>query len=303
MQELVFLKLGGSLITDKTRPYTARMDKLADLSSQIARALQTQPELLLVLGHGSGSFGHTAAKKYGTREAPPPGPPPSSAKTGGEDSAPLRLPSLSPKMGGVARRAEGGTYWHGFAEVWYQASRLNRYVIQALHEAGLPAMTFSPAASVWSEDGRVAGWDLSQITYALERGILPVIHGDVIFDRAKGGTILSTEDLFEHLARELRPGRILLAGLEEAVWADFPARRHRVEVLTRESFDKISGGVGEASGADVTGGMQSKVQQMLELVEQAPGLQALIFSGEGPGNLEKALKGESIGTLVTKTGL
>ena len=68
MPELVFLKLGGSLITDKTQAYTARLEKLTDLARQIARALQTQPELRLVLGHGSGSFGHTAAKKYGTRD-------------------------------------------------------------------------------------------------------------------------------------------------------------------------------------------------------------------------------------------
>jgi isopentenyl phosphate kinase len=173
-------------------------------------------------------------------------------------------------------------------------------VIQALHEAGVPAMTFSPAASVWAQDGKVLKWDLSQIEYALERGIVPVVHGDVIFDRAKGGTILSTEDLFEHLARELHPARILLAGLEEAVWADFPARRHRVEVLTRASFNEISTGIGESAGADVTGGMQSKVQQMLNLVEQVPGLQALIFSGEGQDNLEKALKGENIGTTVIR---
>ena len=287
MRELVFLKLGGSLITDKTKPYSARLDTLGNLGSQIAHALQTQPELRLVLGHGSGSFGHTAAKEYRTRDGLP---------------APLHLPPFASQMRGVARRAEGGggRYWQGFTEVWYQASTLNRYVIRALREAGVAAMTFSPAASVWSENGQVVQWDISQIEAALEGGILPVVHGDVIFDRAKGGTILSTEDLFEHLALELRPRRILLAGLEDAVWADFPARRHRVEVLTRESFNEISRGVGKASGADVTGGMGSKVRQMLDLVEQVPGLQALIFSGEGDGNLEKALKGEHIGTLVTK---
>lgn len=293
MQQLVLLKLGGSLITDKTQAYTARHDKLEDLASQISRALHSDPDLRLVLGHGSGSFGHVAAKKYGTRDGitpSPPAPPPQ-----GEGSK-------SPSPPGRGVRGEGD-YWPGFAEVWYQASTLNRYVIQALHKAGVPAITFSPVASVWSENGQVAKWGLSQIEYALGKNLVPVVHGDVIFDRAKGGTILSTEDLFEHLARELRPGRILLAGLEEAVWADFPARKHRVEVLTRKSFNEIRSGVGGSIGADVTGGMQSKVEQMLALVDQVPGLQALIFSGENHENLEKALKGENIGTVIRTTGL
>ena len=288
MPELVLLKLGGSLITDKTQAYTVRQDKLADLAKQIASALQTQPELRLVLGHGSGSFGHTAAKKYKTRDGLPP-----SFSSNFEEEPPSQPPPFSEKIGEEQ-------YWNGFAEVWYQATTLNRYVIQALNEAGIPAMTFSPAASVWSDNGKVAKWDLSHIEYALERGIVPVVHGDVIFDKAKGGTILSTEDLFEHLAKAMRPGRILLAGLEEAVWADFPARRHRVERLTRGSFSEISKGIGQATGADVTGGMESKVNQMLELVDEIPGLSALIFSGELPGNLEKALKGENLGTLIVK---
>jgi isopentenyl phosphate kinase len=296
MRQLVLLKLGGSLITDKTQAYTARHKVLADLALQISRALQSDPDLRLLLGHGSGSFGHVAAKKYRTRDGVSPSPLTPLPK--GEGKSPP-----SPRGRGAGRRAEPveageGNYWPGFAEVWYQATTLNRYVIQALHEAGVPAITFSPAASVWSENGRVENWDLSQIRYALEKGLVPVVHGDVIFDRAKGGTILSTEDLFEHLARELRPERILLAGLEAAVWADFPARKHRMEVLTRASFEEIRAGIGASVGADVTGGMQSKVEQMLALVEQIPGLGAVIFSGEGTGNLEKALRGENIGTLV-----
>ena len=67
-KEIVFLKLGGSLITDKDKPYTPRLDKLANLSLEIKTVLDSIPELVLILGHGSGSFGHTAAKKHGTRD-------------------------------------------------------------------------------------------------------------------------------------------------------------------------------------------------------------------------------------------
>ena len=50
MKELVFLKLGGSLITDKTQPYTPLLDMMDDLALQIATTLQTQPNLRLVIG-------------------------------------------------------------------------------------------------------------------------------------------------------------------------------------------------------------------------------------------------------------
>lgn len=266
------------MITDKTRPYTPRLDKLANLATEIAQTLQTHPNLLLVLGHGSGSFGHTAAKEYGTRDGV---------------LAHLRHNSLNSQ-----RETEENKYWQGFAKVWYQATNLNRYVIHALHDAGLPAITFSPLASVWSEERQIAQWDVSHIQAALEHGLLPVVHGDVILDRTKGGTILSTEELFDYLARALRPQRVLLAGLEAGIWADFPARRHKVERVTRASFYEIGQGVGKAAGADVTGGMEAKVRQMLDLVEAVPGLAAQIFSGEPKGHLERVLAGETLGTLI-----
>jgi isopentenyl phosphate kinase len=133
---------------------------------------------------------------------------------------------------------------------------------------------------------------------ALAAGLVPVVYGDVIFDEVRAGTILSTEDLFEQLARELKPQRILLAGLEGAVWADFPERKQRLAKISPDSFDKIKARVGGSLAADVTGGMDSKVRQMLDLVTKNPGLSAQIFSGEEPGNILKALAGESLGTIL-----
>jgi len=260
---LVFLKLGGSLITDKTRPYTPRLDTLDILALQIAVALQENMDLHLVLGHGSGSFGHQAASQFGTR-------------------------------GGVS----GPEAWRGFAEVWYQASALNRLVVEALRSAGLPAVTLAPVSAVMSREGQVIAWNLAPLKAALANGLLPVIHGDVVFDEARGGTILSTEDLFAHLALRLQPKRILLAGLEAGVWEDFPARTRLIEEMTPQIFTQQAPGLGGSTGADVTGGMQAKVTGMLRLVEQVPGVEVLIFSGEKPGNVRLALQGENPGTRL-----
>jgi isopentenyl phosphate kinase len=134
---------------------------------------------------------------------------------------------------------------------------------------------------------------------ALAAGIVPVIYGDVAFDEVRGGTILSTEDLFSHLARALNPERVLLAGLESAIWEDFPTRTRKIETITPKTFAEISARVGKAEGADVTGGMEDKVTQMLDLVQHNPELKIQIFSGTEPGNIMRALTGETLGTVIT----
>ncbi len=272
MSEIIFLKLGGSLITDKTKPYTPRLESLERLAREIKTALSDKPEMRLVLGHGSGSFGHYAVKES---LEPHPYPPPADDGEEGE-----RL------------------YWHGFAEVWYQASQLNRHVMDALHMAGVPAISFPPSAMARAKDGRIESWDISPIETALAAGLVPVIYGDIAFDPVKGGTILSTEMLVFHLAHRLQPRTILLAGLEAGVWADFPSRQKRVERVTAATFDALSGEIGGSHGTDVTGGMRSKVEEMLELVRQLPQVTVQIFSGEEVGNVEEALRGAVLGTLI-----
>ena len=282
-KEIVFLKLGGSLITDKDKPYTPRLDKLSELALEIKTVLDSTPELVLILGHGSGSFGHTAAKKYGTRDG----------------VAPLRLPPFSPKMGGEKEGGEGNYYWKGFAEVRFHAAELTRYVMQTLLEAGVPAIPFSPSASMVSFNRKVTSHNVLAIRKALDVHLLPVVHGDVAFDEALGGTILSTEDVFAFLAEQFHPTRILLAGIEAGVWQDFPARNMLVKQIQLSDYEKMRAGIGGSASTDVTGGMKAKVEEMLELIKKNKGLTVQIFSAEESGHLTRALNGENVGTLLS----
>jgi isopentenyl phosphate kinase len=272
MDKLVFLKLGGSLITDKNQPYTIRLDKLAQVAHEIKSALSRITDLHLILGHGSGSFGHYAVKEH----------------------APFLL---SPTFQGKWEEVDEG--WQGFSEVWFRASQLNRCVIEALHEANVPVITLPPSALVDARDGIIKHWDLTSLRAALQTGLIPVIYGDIVFDVVNGGTILSTEALIFYLAHHLPPERILLAGLETAVWADFPARYQKVEKVTPTTVASITNRLGGSHGTDVTGGMRSKVEDMVRLVQEIPTLSVQIFSGEEAGNIERALSGELLGTLVT----
>ena len=258
------MKLGGSLITEKARQETARPDVLVRVAAEIAAALQAQPGLSLVLGHGSGSYGHFAAERYGIHRGHP-------------------------------------REWWGYAETAAAAARLDRLVIDTCLAAGVPVVALQPSASARTRDGELvelADWPLSEL---MGHRLVPVVYGDVALDETRGCSIISTEQIFAHLARRLVPRRILLAGEVDGVYTADPQRDPEARVipcLTPDSWQAAQRQFAGARGVDVTGGMHTKVRQMLDLVAEMPGLHVSIFSGLEPGRVKAALLGNAGGTLL-----
>ncbi|CAM9192583.1 unnamed protein product [Scytosiphon promiscuus] len=252
---IVFVKLGGSLISDKTKPETLRgevLDRIArELQEAISEISKGDEATRVIVGHGSGSFGHVAAAKHGTIE-------------------------------GVSGHAQ----WRGFCDVSDAASRLNRLVTAALLRAGVPAISLQPAASAVCRGGKLISLATAPIKAALEAGVVPVIHGDVAFDQELGGTVASTEEIFSFLAREMVPSWLLLAGETEGV---FGADGTCLPEICPESLPSIEASLGGSRGTDVTGGMASKVRGMLSLAESLPGTRIRIFSGLESGGVKHAL--------------
>lgn len=259
---LIFLKLGGSLLTDKTAVETVRTQVLSQLAAEIAQAYQLNPHLQLVLGHGSGSFGHVAGAKYGTRQ-------------------------------GVSTPAQ----WRGFAEVSDAAARLNRAVLKALLAAGVTAVALSPSASAITAGGVVQQLAVEPVRQALAAGVLPVVYGDVAFDTVQGGTIISTEEVFGALAHTLRPDYLFLAGETAGV---YDLQQTIIPVITPANYEEIKPALGGSRGTDVTGGMASKVRGVFDLLALYPQMQVRIFSGLPAGNTQTLLLNPAapVGTLL-----
>lgn len=263
----IFVKLGGSLITDKTREATPRLDTLCRLAQEVREALDAAPGLRLILGHGSGSFGHFAARRYGVHT-------------------------------GLAGQGD----WRGLAETSAAAARLNRLVVDACLEAGVPVISFQPSASARKRAGAVADMATGPVETALAHGLVPLVYGDVAFDDDQGTAIISTEDIFLYLARRIPPSRILMVGIVDGVYEADPIRHpgsHRIPILTPRMLAQGAAGLGGSHGADVTGGMLAKVRALASLVEEQPGLRVHFFSGEVAGRLRAALLGdETFGTVL-----
>lgn len=258
---LVFIKLGGSLITDKNIAASYRREMVQRLGEEIRDALSQNPALRIIVGHGSGSFGHFVAKQHGTVQG-------------------VQTPQQ----------------WCGFAEVATTAAHLNDLVSMTLQQCGLPVMSFPPSVSARCDDGQLIDMELANLQLALTKGIIPLVHGDVAFDNVRGGTIISTEAVFAFLALQLPVQQILLLGDVDGVY-DFT--RTVIPIITPVSYPDIVAALGGSAGTDVTGGMLSKVQDALTLVQQVAGLEVRIMNGQHDDLLRKTLdRTEQPGTLI-----
>lgn len=257
------------MITDKRRPEMPRLAVLERLAQEIAIARQRNPQVSLVIGHGSGSFGHYVGRKYGTRQG--------------------------------VQTAED---WYGFAATGDAAARLNRMVTGALLAVGVPAWSLQPSVALRCIDGRVVDGPWESLERALQHGLVPVVYGDVALDKVRGGTIASTEEIFAWLATKLLPQRLILAGEVDGVYTADPnidPSAQRIAKITPATFNQVQSALGDSHGVDVTGGMAAKVAEALALVTAHAGLDVLICSGLTPDNLTLALSGfsQQIGTRIS----
>jgi isopentenyl phosphate kinase len=265
MRELTLIKLGGSLITDKTVPNTFRSDVAARVAQELTAAYPELGDTGLIIGHGSGSFGHVAARQYRTIE-------------------------------GVQTQDE----WRGFAHVARAAAELNHLLTTSLASAGLPVISISPSASGLARDGRLTHLAVEPLQTLCSHGIVPVVHGDVCLDEKRGGTIVSTEAVFFFLARHLHVTRIFLLGEVDGV---YDQEGRIIDVITPETLPRVEAALGASRGVDVTGGMDTKVRDMVALVTDLPHLAVRIFSGLQPGLLRETLLGSAApGTLIAAHG-
>jgi isopentenyl phosphate kinase len=242
---MYLVKLGGSALTFKGSRPRVRRKVLASLASELA---PFQGDLCLV--HGGGSFGHPLAHATG-----------------------------------LHRGLRGDDGMMAFAEVQRRMRDLNGHVLDALHAAGVPAVSVPPAPLVRMQAGHLESLATRPFQEALKAGLVPVTHGDAALDAEQGAAIVSGDDLMVHLARALRPNLTLfVADVEGIVGPD----GRLVDVIR----GKVPDLAWEAPPEDVTGGMQAKVSRMLDIARD--GSRCLLVSGHVPGRVGAVLAGDEV---------
>jgi len=171
MSERLILKLGGSVITDKSAGCAPDRDRLASIACAIADA----PAGGIIVIHGAGSCGHPEAKRYHL------------------------------DRGASAGSTEGIFVTHR------AVCSLNDAVVLALRKEGVPALGVHPLHTGVADNGRLVGFECRHLEKMLMLEMVPVIHGDVVMDLSRGACIVSGDQLVRYLAVALGISRVGLA--------------------------------------------------------------------------------------------
>jgi isopentenyl phosphate kinase len=250
-RDLVVLKLGGSVITEKDRDETLDGDALDSAAAAIgdARAVATDgggSDADLVVVHGGGSFGHPHAAAHGA------------STTDG------------------VREVDAVTAIHG------AMTTLNRFVLRALQDAGVPAVPVHPLSAAHRDSDGDLTLPTGHVATLLGEGFVPVLHGDVVAHAGEGVTVLSGDEIVTALAGALDADRV---GVCSTVPGVLDADDAVVPEIT--TYDDVAAVLGGSDATDVSGGMAGKIRALLALDSPASvfDLDALpaFLAGDEPG--------------------
>jgi len=260
----IVLKIGGSVITRKEKPFTANLPAIKRLAREIFQANVSQ----LIIIHGGGSFGHPLAKQHSIKEG-----------YRGEDTQLL-----------------------GFSKTHQAMVILNKLVVGALIQHNIPVVAVSPSSCVVTKSGRIATIMEEPLKRLLKTGFVPVLYGDAVLDSELGFTILSGDQLSASLAMLFNAERILMGIDVDGLFTADPksvASASLIAHCTLHELKKMQKEVKGANTTDVTGGMLGKITELTPAIEK--GIPALIVNAAKPKNVYKALRGEKVaGTLIQK---
>jgi len=225
---MIVVKLGGSVITDKSKLRTFRRATCARLGRELASA---QEQMIVV--HGAGSFGHIEAKRHELHK-------------------------------GYKRSSQ----IEHVAAVQRDVRELNLKVLGTLIDKGVRAVSVPPATSAKFTDGRISEFDPAPFITLLDLRLTPVSFGDVVPDRTMGFSICSGDLIIEAIASEFEPRLVVFCADVDGVFDSDPKVDKGAMLLSTVDRKTASGLRASASRRpDVTGSIHGKLERMLAIAQ------------------------------------
>ncbi|MHA2182747.1 MAG: isopentenyl phosphate kinase [Promethearchaeota archaeon] len=228
--DVILLKLGGGLLTDKEKPLSIREDIVKSTIDQIINA-----NAKVILIHGGGSFGHPLAKKY-------------DIINGLNTSVPNQI--------------------LGLTETHQAMVKFNSFLVNLFLEKNYPALSIQPSSIFINDSGNILIKSIDMIEIMLDLNILPILYGDIIFDKEGSFSIISGDQIIFKLCEKLMNYRILkviFAIESDGIFVNYQDSKntdiklvHEIHSSDLDLLDLADLG----KKIDVTGGIKGKIESI-----------------------------------------
>jgi len=264
--DLILIKLGGSIITDKTKLLTLRKEVLNRLIKELSE-LDNNCRYIVV--HGTGSFGHVLSKKYNLSE-------------GIVDENTMKYVDM----------------------VNSDVSKLSKEVLNSFNNVNLECQYILSSDIIKSSNKKIQSMKLDYIEDILSNNRIPILSGHIVRDIEQGVSIASGEDILFYIAKNINKNykvkKIIMVGETDGVYKleDGQFSNEIYLNINKNNFKSIKGNILKREGYDVTGGMFHKIEVALDVAKL--GIETVLINGNKEDMLKKAILDKDItGTIVS----
>ena len=122
----------------------------------------------------------------------------------------------------------------------------------------------------------------------LKIGLTPLLHGDIVYDKSLGFSVVSGDQIATYLANLVKPQLVIFGCDVDGVYSHDPKSKQKsylIKTITPSQYEKMESAFHTVSHPDVTGGMKGKISETITLAEN--GIESIIINLLTPKNLSK----------------
>lgn len=262
-KKVTVLKLGGSLLTDKSTPFKLREDTLNTVAHEIKECFDLGLIEELVIVHGVGSYGHPPVLKHNLHKG---------------FKNPDQLINLS--------------------ETQYIVNNYRNIIAKAFLDVGIPINLMHTSSIVVGKNMKITSYLFDALKGYLSLGMVPLIGGDMMYDESMGFSVCGGDQLAVIISREIRANYLIFATDVLGIYDKDPKNNPSAVLLEEINVNEIEQLLErkeESNKVDASGGMKGKLLSLVlagDLIKK--GLELSIISMMKSGTLKKCLKGQDI---------
>jgi isopentenyl phosphate kinase len=259
--DLIIIKLGGSVITFKEKPLTPNyptIEKMANIVKQLRKRYK------IIIVHGGGSFGHYWSVKYDMH------------------TQPFTYPD------------------DGVSRVQESMIKLNHIIVEKFISCGLKPFCIHASSFVFNNlpcKERV----LDMVEMIENNNIIPITYGDVIHTSKGNFSILSGDTLMNILSVNLNPKFSIFTTNVDGIYATLKNGNLLSNIIINENNELLTTTDNKIEFSnmsfDVTGGMKRKISESINIVQS--GIPVYLINGLYPERMIDIINGgDFIGTSI-----